>query len=67
MIFFQGKHGIIDCIIGYYSQVKLHRYSDSLPVNVAEEKYWNKYKSVVQKTRPLQLRYALLNMEGNHN
>ncbi len=48
--FTQAKHEIIDYIIGYYSQVRPHRHNDGLAPNVAEEKYWNKYKTVAKKT-----------------
>jgi len=48
--FAQAKHEIIDYIIGYYSQVRPHRHNDGLAPNVAEEKYWNEYKTVAKKT-----------------
>lgn len=48
--FVQAKHEIIDYIIGYYSQVRPHRHNEGLAPNVAEEKYWNEYKTVAKKT-----------------
>ena len=48
--FVQAKDSIIDYIIGYYSQVRPHRHNDGFSPNVAEEKYWNEYKTVAKKT-----------------
>ena len=48
--FAQAKHEIMDYIIGYYSQVRPHRHNDGLAPNIAEEKYWNEYKTVAKKT-----------------
>jgi len=48
--FADAKHEILDYIIGYYSQVRPHRHNDGLAPNVAEEKYWNEYKTVAKKT-----------------
>ena len=48
--FAEAKHEIIDYIIGYYSQVRPHRHNEGLAPNVAEEKYWNEYKTVAKKT-----------------
>ena len=52
--FAQAKYKILDYIIGYYSQVRPHQHNDDFAPNVAEEKYWNKYKTVAKKTWPLQ-------------
>jgi len=48
--FAEAKHEILDYIIGYYSQVRPHRHNDGLAPNMAEEKYWNEYKTVAKKT-----------------
>ena len=48
--FTQAKHDIINYIIGYYNQVRPHQHNDGLAPNVAEEKYWNEYKTVAKKT-----------------
>ena len=48
--FSQAKTAIIDYIIGYYSQVRPHRHNEGLAPNVAEQKYWNEYKTVANFT-----------------
>jgi len=48
--FVDAKHEIINYIIGYYSQVRPHRYNDGLPPNRAEEKYWIEYNTVANNT-----------------
>jgi len=48
--FSEAKAGIIDYIIGYYSQVRPHQYNNGLSPNVAEKDYWDKYKTVAKKT-----------------
>lgn len=39
--FTEAKTAILDCIIGYYSQVRPHQHNAGKAPNVAEELYWN--------------------------
>jgi len=34
--FSEGKHAITDCIVGYYSQLRLHQHTSMLPPNREE-------------------------------
>ncbi|WXG51703.1 MAG: IS3 family transposase [Candidatus Sedimenticola sp. (ex Thyasira tokunagai)] len=45
-----AKRGIIDYIIGYYSQFRPHTHNDGLAPNAAEEHYWNAHKAVAKMT-----------------
>ena len=48
--FSQAKVAITDYLVGYYSQVRPHRHNNGVAPNVAEQNYWNEYKSVANKT-----------------
>jgi putative transposase len=48
--FSEAKAGIIDYILGYYSQVRPHQHNNGLSPNVAEKDYWAEYKTVAKKT-----------------
>jgi putative transposase len=46
----EAKLDIINYIIGYYSQVRPHRYNQGTTANVAEARYWKSYISVAKLT-----------------
>lgn len=48
--FHEAKSDIINYMIGYYSQVRPHRHNDGLAPNVAENKYWDEFKTVANIT-----------------
>lgn len=44
----EAKNSIIDCIIGYYCQVRPHQYNGGLTPNESERLFWNDSKNVVK-------------------
>lgn len=48
--FTEAKKAIINYIIGYYNQLRPHRYNAGLSPNESEKRYWLNYKTVANMT-----------------
>jgi putative transposase len=48
--FEEAKNHITQYVIGYYSQLRPHTHNAGLTPRVAEQQYWDAYKTVAKKT-----------------
>jgi putative transposase len=52
--FEEAKNHITEYVIGYYSQLRPHTHNAGLTPKVAEQQYWDTYKTVAKNTWSLQ-------------
>jgi transposase InsO family protein len=53
--FEEAKNHITEYVVSYYNQLKPHTHNAGLTPKVAEQQYWDTYKTVAKKSWPLHL------------